>query len=127
MAAGQHNIIIEEGNAFYIDFTWYKANGQTRDLTNATAIFYLKHKVEDENCFVKAEEGGAGAVTVIDELVDPGMIKVGIHAALLEEIPFDYGYYQLDIVFDEEFDNPVRICQGRVSVMKYGGCNNVSE
>ena len=122
MAAAQHNIIIEEGNAFYIDYTWLTADGSPRDLTEATAIFYFKENREDEECFVKAEKDGNGAVTIIDHVEDPGMIKIGIHAELLEEIPFDYGYYQLDLVFEEAFDNPIRLAQGRVTVEKKGSC-----
>lgn len=122
MAAAQYNIIIEEGNAFYVDFTWLDQFDQPRDLTDAIAIFYFKEERSDEQCFVKAEPAGNGAVTIIDQVTDPGMIKVGIHASWLTPIPFDYGYYQLDLVFEQAFDNPIRLAQGRVTVEKKGSC-----
>ena len=121
MAAAQYNIIIEEANVFSHTFTWFDKNGEPVDLTGYHAIMYIKENRNDEVCFLKID-GTTTGIVIIDQVENPGMVHIGIPASLLEEIPFEYGFYQLDVFPSDDAGNPIRLVYGRVAVERSGKC-----
>lgn len=97
MAAAIHDIVIEKESNFVLGITWYDKNGNTEDVSAYGAEFRLGYSKENDSTpfVVVTHTSSTDGQILISE--NPGEFLIQINWETLKGIPFERGYWQLDV------------------------------
>lgn len=94
MAAGTHNITIEQGATFTLNLVWRDSNAALVNLTGYTARMQVRQKHTSDTAALSLTSE-AGDIVLGGAL---GTIVVTAAATVTDDIPFRSGVYDLELI-----------------------------
>lgn len=116
MAAAKHNVILEVGENFELEFQWIGKDGNVVELDGYGAKLIFKENRDDVDAFLEADTDVGGIS--IDEGTDT--VTIAILSSDISEPTWEFGYWQFNFFPDGNLsgDNKLRFLEGDVKVIK---------
>lgn len=114
MAAGNHNMTIEQGATFTRDIVYTDKNGTAIDLTGSTITMHVRENVDSSDTLLVASTGSDSRISLTNATA--GKFRINVSAADTSALSFRRAVYQIEIEYSDSTVD--RILQGNINLSK---------